>query len=130
MRSFFRYVGSFSITHIFFAVFLFFGLGIFTEVTEEQQSVIFPFILYLCIIATLVQSLVFTGIAYFTDLGGVSFFITAVIVELLVANGLFFYFMSNQGHSEELKDSLLMNASLLAALFISMLIKEYQAQES
>jgi hypothetical protein len=130
MRSFFRYMVFFSITHLFFAVFLFFGLGIFTQAAEEQHPFLYPYILCLCVIATLVQSLVFTSISYFINIAGVSFFITALIVELLVANSLFFYSMGNQGYSEEVTDSILMNASLLAALFIAMLIKEYQAQES
>lgn len=130
MRIFFRYIVFFSITHLFFAVFLFFGLGIFTQAAEEQHPFLYPCILWLCVIATLVQSLVFTTISYFIDIAGAGFFITALIVELLVANSLFFYSMGNQGYSEELTDSVLMNASLLAALFVTMLIKEYQAQQS
>ena len=128
MRSFFSYIVSFSITHLFFAIFLFFGLGIFTEITEEQSSFIYPYVLYLCIIATLVQSLFFTLLSRFTDIAGVSFFISALVVELIVSNGLFFYYVSNKGY--ELKDSILMNGCLVAGLTITMLIKEYNAEES
>jgi len=129
MTGFYRYIISFAITHIFFAVFLFFGLGIFTELPYDEQEFIYPYIFYLCIIGTLFQSLVFTVISHFTEITGISFFITALVVELLVANSLFFYFIGNQGYTEELIDSILMNASLLAAFFIMMLIREYQAQE-
>jgi len=129
MTGFYRYILSFAVTHIFFAVFLFFGLGIFTDLPYDEQQFIYPYIFYLCIIGTVVQSIVFTAISHFTDIAGVSFFIIALVVELLVANSLFFQFMGNQGHTEELIDSILMNASLLAAFFIMMLIKEYQAQE-
>ncbi len=129
MRIFFRHTVSFFITHIFFAIFLLFGLGIFTQIAEEQDPFIYMYVLYLCITGTLVQSLIFTVIAHFTDIGGITFFIVALIVELLVANSLFFYCMGNQGYSDEVKNSLLMNASLLAAFFIMMLIKEYQVQE-
>lgn len=129
MTGFYKYIISFSITHIFFAVFLFFGLGIFTDLPYEQQEIIYPCIFYFCIIGTLVQSIVFTIISYFTGIAGISFFITALIVELLVANILFFYFIGNHDYDEELVNSVLMNASLLAALFMTMLIKEYQAQK-
>lgn len=131
MTIFFRYILSFSITHVFFALFLFFGLGIFTpQFSEEQQPVLYPYIICLCIVGTLIQSLVFTAISRFTSITSIGFFVVALIVELCVANTLFYYFVSSQGSTEELKDSLLMNGCLVVALVITMLIKEYQSEGS
>ena len=86
MRNFFNYIISFSITHLFFAVFIFFGLGIFTEMNDEQSSFIYLYVLYLCVIATIVQALFFTVISFFYNIAGLVFFITALALELLVSN--------------------------------------------
>ena len=130
MRTFFRYIVSFSITHLFFAVFLLFGLGIFTEMTDELSSFIYLYVLYLCIFATIVQSLFFSLASRFFTIEGLTFFITALAIELLLSNGLFFYYVDNNGYTDGLKSSLIMNGCMVAALFINMLIKEYGAELS
>lgn len=130
MRSFFRYTASFAITHLFFAVFLFFGLGIFTQMDEENTSFIYEYVLWLCVIATIVQALIFSLLSRFFDIAGLSFFIIALVLELLISNSLFFYYVNNRGYSDEVYGSIIMNACLVAALFITLLIKEYHAEKS
>jgi hypothetical protein len=130
MRSFFRYTASFAVTHLFFAVFLFFGLGIFTQMDDDNTSFMYGYVFWLCIIATIIQALIFSLLSLFFDIAGLSFFIIALVLELLISNSLFFYYVNNKGYSDEVYSSIIMNACLVAALFITLLIKEYQAQNS
>lgn len=128
MARFIKYFISFSITHLFFAVFIFFGLGIFVDMPDELSSFINLYIVGLSVIATIAQSLIFTILSKFFDIAGITFLIIATGVELLISNALFFYFINNKTSWDELSGSLLINLCLIASIFITMLIREYNAQ--
>lgn len=105
-------------------------MGIFTPMDEENTSFMYVYVGWLCVIATIVQALIFSLLSRFFDIAGLSFFIIALVLELLISNSLFFYYVNNKGYSDELYSSVIMNACLVAALFITLLIKEYQAEKS
>lgn len=128
MTSFIKYLISFSITHLFFFIFIFFGLGIFTEIPEEISSFLYLDIAALCIVATLIQATAFAMITRFFEIEGIVFFMVALVIELLIANTLLYFFNNQQSSWGGLPVFLLMNACLTAALLISLMIREYNAR--
>jgi hypothetical protein len=124
MSTFKTFLYSFFITHLFFAVFIFFGLGIFVEMPEEMPGFMYEYIISLFIIATIVQSFFFTIVSKFFNVEGLSFFLIALVAELLIANSLFFGYF-HYSSIDGLTSSLVINICLVAALFISMLIREH-----
>lgn len=118
----------FSIAHLFFIVLLFFGMGIMADAAEADSSVSVLYIIGLSIIATLVQSLLFTVITRYIEIEGISFLGLAVAVELVISNALLFYFAHGIAGSNDLPGTLLMNICLVASLVIAMVIKEYNVQ--
>ena len=97
---------------------------------DDISSKIYLDIAGLCIVATLFQAFTFTILNKFVEIEGVGFFLTALLVELLVSNTLFYYFVNNRTSWDELPGFVLMNACLVGALLISMVIKEYNARLS
>lgn len=128
MKPFLVNLKSFSITHLFLGLFLLFGVNIFTHVDETETSKVYEYILVFCFIATLIQAVFFTLADRFADLAGVAYFITALVLELIIANTLFLLYLNPIDLDGNIGGSLILNASIVAALVIMMLIKEYQVQ--
>lgn len=130
MKSFVGNLYSFSVTHLFLGIFLFLGIKILAPVDDAGESPVYNFILILCVVATVVQTILFTAISRFIILDGISHFITALLMELLIANLLFFLYINPVHPDSELSGSLIMNGCIVIALFITMLIKENQVQNT
>ncbi len=123
-----KYLAFFSIAHLFFVVLIFFGLGIFTEVASGDDAFSIFYLAGLAIVATLAQTLVFTAIARYFNIEGVPFFVLSLFVELLLSNIIVVNIMNSSGAANELPGIILLNACLIAAFFISMIIREYNAE--
>lgn len=130
MKSFIANLYSFSITHLFLGVFLFLGLKIMAPDDDPGGSPVYQYIFILCLVGTLVQAMFFTAICRFLLIDGMSHFVIALILELLIANSLFFLYINPIHPDSELSGSLMMNGCIVIALFITMLIREYQVENN
>lgn len=128
-----RHIVTFLLLHLIFAVILLTGYKLFTDLTMETFSYLFWFIIIFGLLATLVQSLIFTLISTKVRLNKLSFFIIASVIELVLVNAFVVY--ANGGDSftgdlisdikyhntwENLSGSLIIHVALfLATLIIS-----------
>ncbi len=122
-----KYLSFFSIAHLFFSVLIFFGIGIFVDTPDYTSSFNVFYVIGLAVIATLTQSLLFTGISYYIEVEGITFFLLSSIIELALCNVLYYLFI-NVPSSSELPATLMMNICLVAALVISMIIQQYNSE--
>ena len=86
-----RHFVTFLLLHLAFAVILFTGYKLFTDLTMEIFSYLFWFIIIFGLLATLIQSSIFTLISSKVRLNKLSFFITALVIELVLVNVLVLY---------------------------------------
>ncbi len=125
MARFKTYLYSFAIAHLFFAVFLFFGAGIFANMPGQASPFLNEYyIVVFGVVATLFQTVLFTVLSKLFSINGITFFLVAAGMELLAANILFFLYRADTAFYG-LTGSILLNGCLIAALFITMLIREY-----
>lgn len=130
-----RHIVTFLLLHLIFAVILLTGYKLFTDLTMETFSYLFWFIIIFGLLATLVQSLIFTVISSKVRLNRPLFFIVAFTVELVLVN-VFVVYANSGGDSftgdlisdiryhnswENLSGSLIIHIALfLATLIISL----------
>jgi hypothetical protein len=130
-----RHISTFLLLHLTFAIILLTGYKLFTDLTMETFSYLFWFIIIFGLLATLVQSLIFTLISSKVRLNKPSFFVTAIVIELVLVNA-FVVYANGGGNSftgdlindikyhntwENLSGSLIIHvAVVLATLIISL----------
>lgn len=85
-RLFRRHIATFLLLHLTFAVILLTGYKLFTDLTMEIFSYLFWFIIIFGLLATLIQSALFSVISSKVRLNRLSFFIIAFTVELVLVN--------------------------------------------
>lgn len=86
-----RHIGTFLLLHLTFAMILLTGYKLFTNLTMEIFSYLFWFIIIFGLLATLVQSLIFTFLSSKVRLNRPSFFIVAFVIELVLVNAFVVY---------------------------------------
>jgi hypothetical protein len=120
-----------------FAVILLTSFRLFTDLTMEIFSYLFWFIIFFGVIASLVQSALFTVISSKVRLNKLSFFIIAFVVELLLVNVLVVYAngggdsftgdlisdIKYQNTWENLSGSLIIHVALLLSTLLISLIR-------
>lgn len=137
-----RHIATFLLLHLIFAIILLTGYKLFTDLTMETFSYLFWFIIIFGLLATLVQSALFSLILSKVRLNKVSFFIIVFIVELALVNALVVY--ANGGgdsftgdlisdikyHNtwENLSGSLIIHVALFLATLITSLIRPVYKQ--
>src|SRR5688572_11483729 len=96
MSYFKRYLKTFLLLHLIFAILLIAGYNLVLRQTGEISSYAFLFSLIFGLIATPVQTLIFSIIAFYQSINRYLFFVIALILELLIAN-----FIINNSNSGE-----------------------------
>lgn len=130
-----RHFSTFLFLHLTFAIILLTGYKLFTDLTMEIFSYLFWFVIIFGLLATLIQSLIFTLISSKVRLNKPSFFVIAFVIGLVLVNA-FVIHANGSGDSftgdlindirnhntwENLSGSLIIHVALvLATLIISL----------
>jgi hypothetical protein len=86
-----RHIATFLLLHLIFAILLLTGYKLFTDLTVETFSYLFWFIIIFGVLATFVQSFIFTFVLSKVRLNRLLIFVIAFIIELLLVNALVVY---------------------------------------
>lgn len=137
MSYFKRYLKTFLLLHLIFSIILLAGYHFVLGQTGELFSYAFLFALTFGLIATLVQSMIFSVIASLQHINRFLFFVIAFILELTIAN--FILTNSNSGDKDftinlikdikagdtknDLMESLITHVSILASTLITSLVR-------
>jgi hypothetical protein len=131
-----RFIATFLLFHVIFAILLLLGYKFFTEFTNEMFAYLFWFVILFGIFAMFIQSLVFSILSYKWRLNKYWFFIIAFVIELVLANVIVIYSNGGGGFTEDLLNdirdhnswdniagSLIIHMAILMATLLTALIR-------